>query len=65
MLVLSRRTGDELVIGGQIRITITAVKGDRVRLGVLAPPEVRVDREEVHRRRKDWTEPGPDRPLDQ
>ncbi|HVK07279.1 MAG TPA: carbon storage regulator [Gemmataceae bacterium] len=65
MLVLSRRTGDELVIGGQIRITITAVKGDRVRLGVLAPPEVRVDREEVHRRRKDWTEPRPDRPLDQ
>jgi carbon storage regulator len=62
MLVLSRRLGDELVIGGQIRITVTGVKGDRVRLGVVAPPEVRVDRDEVHRRRQDWTEPDRDPP---
>ena len=50
MLVLTRKNGQEIVIDGRIRITIVSVKGDRVRVGVSAPPEVRVDREEVHRR---------------
>ncbi len=51
MLVLTRKPGEQIVIDdGQIRITILAVKGDRVRVGITAPPDVRVDREEVHRR---------------
>jgi carbon storage regulator len=50
MLVLTRKNGQEIVIGGGIRVTIISVKGDRVRVGISAPPEVRVDREEVHRR---------------
>jgi carbon storage regulator len=50
MLVLTRKLGEEIVIDGGIRITIVAVKGDRVRVGITAPPEVRVDREEVHQR---------------
>lgn len=56
MLVLSRRVGDEIIIDGRIRVRITAVKGDRVRLGIEAPPEVSVDREEIHRRRMEFAE---------
>lgn len=50
MLVLTRKSSQEIVIDGNIRITILAVNGDRVRVGVSAPPTVRVDREEVHQR---------------
>jgi carbon storage regulator len=50
MLVLTRKAGEEIVIDGGIRITILGVKGDRVRVGVDAPPDVRVDRDEVRRR---------------
>jgi carbon storage regulator len=51
MLILSRRVGEEIVIQGNVRLTIVAVKGDRVRLGILAPPSVTVDRKEIHDRR--------------
>jgi carbon storage regulator len=51
MLVLTRCAGQQIVIGHNIRITVTAVKGDRVRLGIAAPESVRVDRAEVHQRR--------------
>jgi carbon storage regulator len=56
MLVLSRKVGDEIIINGHIRITITALKGDRVRVGVSAPPEVRIDRVEVHQKRQQRVE---------
>jgi carbon storage regulator len=48
MLVLTRRTGEEIVIDGHIRVRVTGVQGDRVRLGVIAPESIRVDRVEVH-----------------
>jgi len=51
MLVLSRRIGEEIVIDEQIRVVVSAVEGDRVRLGICAPATVRVDRQEVHERR--------------
>jgi carbon storage regulator len=51
MLVLSRRVGEQIVINDTIRITVVAVKGDRVRLGIEAPRDVTVDRAEVHIRR--------------
>jgi carbon storage regulator len=51
MLVLSRRINEEIIIAGGIRVTVVSVKGDRVRIGVAAPPEVSVDRAEVHARR--------------
>ena len=51
MLVLSRRVGEEIVINDNIRVTVVAVKGDRVRIGVVAPRDVAVDRSEVHERR--------------
>lgn len=52
MLVLTRRVGEEIVIGGDIRVTVTAIHGGKVRLGVTAPHVVRVDRHEVHIRRQ-------------
>ena len=39
MLVLSRRTGEQIVIGGNIRLTVLEIRGARVRLGIEAPPE--------------------------
>jgi carbon storage regulator len=51
MLVLSRRIGEEIVIGEQIRVVVMSVQKDRVRLGICAPGSLRVDRQEVHERR--------------
>jgi carbon storage regulator len=50
MLVLTRRIGEEIVIDGGIRIKITGIKGEQVRIGISAPPQVRIDRKEVHER---------------
>jgi carbon storage regulator len=58
MLVLARKDGEEIVIDGGIRITIFAVEGDRVRVGIAAPPDVRVDREEVRQRIAEFAERG-------
>jgi carbon storage regulator len=54
MLVLSRKIGEEIVIDGTIRVTVVAVSGNKVRLGVTAPDSVRVDRAEVHERRLEF-----------
>ncbi len=51
MLVLTRRVGEEIVIDGNIIVTLVAINGDKVRLGFTAPPSVCVDRREVHERR--------------
>jgi carbon storage regulator len=51
MLVLTRRLGETIVIDNAVRVTVLEVKGDRVRLGIAAPPDVVVDRQEVHERR--------------
>jgi carbon storage regulator len=51
MLVLSRRIGAEVVIGRNVRLTILAVQGRTVRVGISAPPNVAVDRKEVRDRR--------------
>jgi len=56
MLVLTRRIGKEVVIDGNIRVKVVAVKGDRIRLGIVAPPSVSVDRKEVHDRRAEFAE---------
>ena len=53
MLVLTRHVGEQLVIDGDIVVTLVAVEGNRVRLGIKAPPSVRVDRAEIHQRRMD------------
>jgi len=53
MLILTRRVGETLMIGDDITVTVLAVKGSQVRLGVEAPREVEVHREEVYRRIQD------------
>lgn len=50
MLILTRRVGEAIVIGDDVSITVLGVKGNQVRLGVKAPREVTVHREEISRR---------------
>ena len=52
MLVLSRRLDETLIIGDDIKITILGISGNQVRLGIAAPKEVSVHREEVYLRIK-------------
>jgi carbon storage regulator len=58
MLVLTRRVGEEIVIARNIRVTVVAVKGNKVRLGVDAPKSICVDRQEIHERRQLWADSG-------
>lgn len=48
MLVLSRQRDETIVIGDEIRITIVDIRGDKVRLGIAAPNDVPVHREEIY-----------------
>jgi carbon storage regulator len=48
MLVLSRLKNETVIIGEDIEVTVIDVRGDKVRLGINAPRNVRVDRKEVH-----------------
>jgi carbon storage regulator len=50
MLVLSRNIGEQVVIGGQITVTVVAIRGAQVRLGITAPAHVPIRREEVEHR---------------
>jgi carbon storage regulator len=49
MLVLSRRPGESLTIGDDVVVTVVGVSGNQIRLGITAPREVRVLREEVYK----------------
>lgn len=50
MLVLTRRIGESIVINGNIIVTVNRIHGDRVSLGIKAPPAIPVHREEVQER---------------
>ena len=50
MLILTRRVGESLMVGDDITITVLGVKGNQVRIGVNAPKDVAVHREEIYNR---------------
>ena len=50
MLILTRRVGESLVIGDDVVVTVLGVKGNQVRIGIKAPKDVEVHREEIHNR---------------
>lgn len=61
MLILTRRIGETLMVGDEVTVTVLGVKGNQVRLGVDAPKDVSVHREEIYQRiqrEKDEENPG-------
>ena len=52
MLILTRRVGETIMIGEDIKVTVLGVKGNQVRVGIDAPKEVAVHREEIYERIK-------------
>lgn len=48
MLILTRKVGESLMIGAEVTVTVVAVKGNQVRIGVNAPKDVEVHREEIY-----------------
>ena len=58
MLILTRRVGESLMVGDEVTITVLGVKGNQVRVGVKAPKEVAVHREEILNRIEEGASEG-------
>lgn len=58
MLILTRRIGETLNIGDEVQVTVLGIKGNQVRIGVNAPKEIPVHREEIYERIKKEKEAG-------
>jgi carbon storage regulator len=64
MLVLRRKVGESIVLAGVIHISVLAVEGERVKIGISAPPDVSIVREELLRAATNNT-PNPSTPVQQ
>ncbi len=60
MLILTRRVGESLMVGDDITITVLGIKGNQVRIGVNAPKDVAVHREEIYNRIQGHDKPTPE-----
>lgn len=60
MLILTRRVGETLIIGDEVTVTVLAIKGNQVRIGVKAPKDVSVHREEIFERIRSERSEGSD-----
>jgi carbon storage regulator len=58
MLILTRRVGETLMVGDDVTVTVLGVKGNQVRIGVNAPKDVSVHREEIYLRIQEESEPN-------
>lgn len=58
MLILTRRIGETLIVGNDVTVTVLAVKGNQVRIGINAPKNVAVHREEIYERIKQERQGG-------
>lgn len=58
MLILTRRVGETLMVGDDVTVTVLGVKGNQVRIGINAPKDVAVHREEIYERIKREQEEG-------
>ena len=50
VLVLTRREGEKLIIGGNVTVTVLSIKGNQVRFGIDAPSDITIHREEIYKR---------------